>query len=64
MKEEQAVILFQGLDNCEGLSIFTLRITRQEDIALAKPCKVCLELIELANIEDVYYTTDVGYAKL
>lgn len=61
---EQAVILFQGLDNCEGLSLFTLRITRQDEIALSKPCNVCLELIKLAQIDDVYYTTATGYSKL
>ena len=61
---EQAVILFQGLDNCGGLSIFTLRITRQDEIAPAKPCSVCSELIELAGIADVYYTTKNGYDKL
>lgn len=61
---EQAVILFQGLDNCEGLNLFTLRITRQDEIALAKPCKICQELIELAKIENVYYTTRDGYNKL
>ena len=61
---EQAVILFQGLDNCTGLSLFTLRITRQEEIALAKPCKICQELIKLAKIEVVYYTTKNGYNKL
>ena len=58
---EQAVILFHGLDNCAGLSLFTLRITRQNHIALAKPCKVCLELIRLAQIKHVYYTTENGY---
>ena len=30
---EQAVILFQGLDNCKDLILFTLRITRQDEIA-------------------------------
>lgn len=61
---EQAVILFQGLDNCEGLSLFTLRITRQDEIALARPCKICQELIKLAKIANVYYTTGNGYNKL
>ncbi len=61
---EQAVVLFHGLDNCEGLSLFTLRLTRQDKIALAKPCKVCQELIQLAKISVVYYTTDNGYDKL
>lgn len=59
---EQAVLLFHGLDNCKGLSLFTLRITRQNEIALAKPCSVCLKLIKLARIKDVYYTTRTGYS--
>jgi len=61
---EQAVILFHGLDNCEGLSLFTLRITRNNEIALAKPCKVCQELMELAKIDGIYYTTRTGYTRL
>lgn len=61
---EQAVILFQGLDNCEGLSLFTLRITRQDEIALARPCEICQELIKLVRIENVYYSTSDGYSKL
>ena len=58
---ESATILAQGMDYCEGFSIYTVRILHNNEIALAKPCKACYALLNHVGIKKIYYTTDYGY---
>lgn len=41
-------------------TIFVSRITRDGELALAKPCPICQELIKAVGIKRVYYTTTSG----
>lgn len=61
---EAAAILSLGMDNCEGTSLYVLRILRNKDIALAKPCKYCMRLIDSVGIKHIFYTTSYGYLRL
>lgn len=61
---ETAVILSHGLDDCKGLSLYVLRITRTNQIAMAKPCKICQALIEEVGISECYYTTENSLVRL
>ncbi len=61
---EAAAILSLGLDNCEGTSLFVLRILKNKDIAMAKPCSCCMKLILSVGIKNIFFTTSEGYRQL
>jgi len=54
---EQACILSQGVDNCEGLSLLVVRVRRDGSYGMAEPCVVCKKLIEAAGITNVHWST-------
>lgn len=54
---ESSCILHRGLDNCDGLSLLTVRVRNpNEQLTMAKPCKVCQSIIEKVGIKEVFYT--------
>ena len=57
---EQSAILSAGLDNCHGKNLFVSRVRRDNSLALAKPCPVCMELIGMAGFKNVFYTNEFG----
>lgn len=61
LHSESNAILSYGLDNCEGCSLYVVRILRNEELAMAKPCDTCQELIKHVGIKKVFYTTENGY---
>lgn len=61
---EANVILSLGMDNCEGLNLYVLRILKNNHIALAKPCDDCQKLIDYVGIKHIYYTTNDGWEEL
>ena len=54
---EQACLLHRGLDNCEGLSILVTRVKHPNNtLTMASPCDVCMNMLKLAGIKNIYYT--------
>ena len=57
---EQHAIIRRGLDNCEGLDLYVIRILKNLDYAISFPCNVCQELIKEVGIRYVYYIDKKG----
>ena len=57
---EQHAIIRRGLDNCEGLNLYVIRILKNFDYAISFPCNVCQELIKEVGIRYVYYIDEKG----
>lgn len=53
---EQRTIFSYGIDNCEGMSLCVVRIKRNGDLTMAKPCNSCQFIIEMAKIYEVWYS--------
>lgn len=45
------------------VSLYIVRIKRDEEVAMARPCKACMTYIKELGIKKIYYTTDYGYAE-
>ena len=52
---EQHAIIKRGLDNCEGLDLYVVRILKNLNYAISYPCTVCKVLIKEVGIRNVYY---------
>ena len=61
---EQHAIIRAGLDNCEGLDLYIARVLKNNDLAMSKPCDVCIKLIEDVGIKNVYHSTNTKDFKL
>ena len=58
-------IIRQGLDNCEGMDMYVVRINSRGHFMSSRPCKTCQILIKEAGINQVYYTEDANdYSEL
>ena len=55
---EQNAIIRAGMDHCEGLDLYIARVLKNNDLAMSKPCKVCIKLIEDVGIRNIYYSTN------
>lgn len=64
LHSESNAILSLGLDNCEDTTLYVLRILRNLEIAMAKPCSACMKLIKYVGIRRIYYTTNIGYMEI
>jgi hypothetical protein len=58
---ESACILARGFDNCYGMTIYTVRLLANNEIAIAKPCISCYNLMKYVGIRQCYYTSYTGY---
>jgi tRNA(Arg) A34 adenosine deaminase TadA len=61
---EAGAILRVGMDRCYHSDLYVARVTRDDQLALARPCEYCLELIKFARIRNVYYSVRNGYERL
>ena len=57
---EQHAIIRRGLDNCEGLDLYVVRILKNFNYAISYPCDVCKQLIKEVGIRNVYYIDEKG----
>ena len=57
---EQHAIIRRGLDNCDNLDLYVVRVLKNKDYAASYPCKVCRVLISNTGIRNVYYTDGDG----
>lgn len=55
-------LIRDGVD-LSNASIFTYRQHRNGNLACARPCKSCMELIKDCGITKIFYTTEDGYAR-
>jgi deoxycytidylate deaminase len=53
---ESSTILKYGIDECEGMNLYVIRLCRKFPIGLSKPCEVCMDFIKAAKIAKVYYS--------
>lgn len=60
---ESACIIGHGMDNCDGLSLLVLRVLKNDQVSLSKPCVICQRVIEDAGLKSVYYTDVSGMVK-
>jgi len=60
---ESACIIGHGMDNCDGLSLLVLRVLKNNQVSLSKPCIICQRVIEDAGLKSVYYTDVTGTVK-
>jgi len=58
---ELDVIMKSGLDDLSDYTLVVIRINRNNEITMSKPCKSCQSVIKMYNIYDVYYTNYNGY---
>lgn len=59
---ELSAILNCHKDDLSGCEIYVYRETKSKELAIAKPCQFCHELIKKVGIKRVHYTVDGGYA--
>lgn len=64
LHSESNCILSHGLDNCEHTVLYVLRILRNGELAMARPCTSCNKLIKFVGVKKIYYTTFNGYEEL
>ena len=57
---EQHAIVRNGLDNCDNLDLYVVRVLKNNDMAISYPCTVCRELISNIGIKNVFYINDTG----
>lgn len=58
---ELDVIMKSGLDDLSDYTLVVIRINRNNEITMSKPCKSCQSVIKMYNIYDVYYTNYDGH---
>lgn len=56
---ESGAILSAGMDNCEGGTLYVLRVKQDKSLGMAKPCLSCESLIRATGIKRVFYTTGI-----
>lgn len=61
---EAACILKAGTCNCYKASLYISRVKRDGTLALAKPCKECVKLLNMSKVRHVFYSTENGYESL
>jgi len=57
---ESHVVLSYGVDNCKGLDIYVTRTLKDGTLTMAKPCKVCMRILQDVGIRNVFYTNWKG----
>jgi len=57
---ELSSVLKFGLEDCSRYNIAVLRISRENKLAMSKPCYHCNKLIETLNFKRVFYTNKFG----
>ena len=60
---EQAAINNIDWKKIKGCSIFVIRVNRSGMIAMAYPCKYCIDSLEHVGIRWIYYTNKSGEVK-
>jgi len=60
---ELDAILNAGREDLNGCDIYVYRETKTSQMALAKPCSFCFQLIKDVGIKNIYYSNSNGFNK-
>ena len=58
---EFAALVAAKQRNLYGARVFVYREFRSGELAMSRPCPICMSYIKELGIKDIYYTTDEGY---
>jgi deoxycytidylate deaminase len=58
---EMHAIIRAGLNNVKGTSIVVYRSLKSGQMAMARPCPICLKIMKQYGIMSVTYTTENGW---
>lgn len=61
---EVAAILNMGLDDCSHINFYNVRIDRNDEINLSKPCGGCQFLLDQVGYKNIFYSTPDGFERL
>ena len=62
---EQAALLGLDWSKLRGYSILTLKISKTKQfLGMAKPCSMCLTLLNTIGIKNIYYSNPIGEIEL
>ncbi len=61
--ELAAILKIRHKQDLNGTTIAVYRANKQGELALARPCPVCRELLRLHGVKWIVYTTPHGYTK-
>jgi tRNA(Arg) A34 adenosine deaminase TadA len=54
------LVALHGITETGGCTLYVVRVGRVKSMALAKPCRMCMEMIRKAKIRKLIYSTDDG----
>jgi deoxycytidylate deaminase len=57
---EQAAIWSLGKKETRGTIMFVVRVRRNGTLGMAKPCRMCMDMIKAAGVKRIYYSTADG----
>ena len=60
---ELSAVLNSGLENLQGCHVYVYRETKQGQIAMARPCGHCMDILKKLSVRRVYYSTPNGFQK-
>jgi hypothetical protein len=52
------------LDPNSPVDIVNIRLNKQSELRLSKPCRCCAGFLELLDVRYVHFSTDIGFARL
>lgn len=58
---ELDAIIGLSYTDLSGAEVYVYRQLKNGTPAMAKPCQHCMELLKLANVSKVYYTSEKGF---
>ena len=61
MHAEQAALVGLDWSKLKGYSILVLKISKtKEMLSMAKPCNLCMDLLSIVGIKNIYYSNSDG----
>lgn len=60
---EQNALIGLNWNHLKGCSILVIRINRNGELTIAKPCKMCMALLNYVGIKKIYYSDSDGTIK-
>lgn len=62
--ETNAIFSIRHKHDLKGTSILVYRETKDGELAMAKPCEMCISIIKLFGIKRIFYTSEHGLKKI
>ena len=58
--EQDAILNVKDWSKLSSSSILVIRITRSGNISMAKPCDMCMSMIQHVGLKEIYYSNHDG----